>query len=271
MSDISELTAAAATRDLDRSHRGAIRSDERAGSAPRTATSRTAATRATFATGAATSRTLLTGALGARSLLTGVLGTRHVAARAVHHVERERPEIVSSLVLVDPDRRFGALAGDAHDAATNEATRLTLSALRRGRALRSRHAAASCRRRCASAGLRRSAARLPLRVADGNRAELAVRRHRILVLLPEIAALHEYVDTRRKVVSVLRSIESNRAGVLLAAKDEFRFLFPAGEMAPGRQRHGHEDGHDGEGDEQRRHRITPSIYSTAARAATLTV
>ena len=263
----SKLTAATATwKRHYRPYRLTVRSDERTAAASRTASSRTA-----FATGAPTSRTLLTGSLCAGALLTRVLGTRHVAAGPVHHVERERPEVVSSLVLVDPDRRFRALAGDAHDAAANEAARLTLGALRRGRRLRSRHAAASCRWRCASARLRGSAARLCLRVADGHHAELAVRRHRVLVLLPEIAPLHEHVDARRKVVSVPGSIESDRASVLLASKNEFRFLFAAGEMAPGGQRHGHEDGHDGEGDEQRRHRITPGIYPTAARAAALTV
>ena len=265
----SELTAAAATRDLDRSRGCAIRSDERSDTAA--ASARTAATRTGFATGTAASWTLLTGPLGAGALLTGVLGPGHVAARTVDHVERERPEVVSSLVLIGPDRRFGALAGDAHDATANEATRLPLSALWRGRALRRRHAAAACRWRRACAWLRRCGARLPLGVADGNRPELAIRRHRILVFLPEITPLHEHVDARRKVVSVLRSIERDCAGVLLAAKNEFRFFFPAGEVAPGGQRHGHQDGHDGEGDEQRRHRITPGIYPTAAKAATLTV
>jgi hypothetical protein len=40
-------------------------------------------------------------------------------------------------------------------------------------------------------------------------------------------------------------------------------------VAPRRQRHGHEDGHDGEADEQRRHRITPFAALVAATVMTV--
>ena len=43
--------------------------------------------------------------------------------------------------------------------------------------------------------------------------------------------------------------------VLLAAEHQFRFLFALRLMAPGRQRRGHEHGHHGEADQQRRHRV----------------
>ena len=251
MTRVSELTATAATRKRDWPHRLAVRSDERSDATARSASSRPAATWTTLTTRtaawAAAARALLTGTC------TGSLSRillRHVAARSVHHVERERPEVVSSLVLVDPDRRLGALAGDAHDAAADETTLLTRLALRRRRA-----AAAARLRRC-------GAAWLPLSVADRNRAELAIRRHRIFVLLPEVASLHEDVEARREVVSVLGSKEGDRTSVLFSPKRQLRFLFTTGKMAPGGQRHGHEDGHDGEADEQRRHRITPLVFPT---------
>ena len=253
------MTATAATRKRDWPHRLAVRSDERSDATARSASSRPAATWTTLTTRTAA------GAPAARALLTGTctgslsrILLRHVAARSVHHVERERPEVVSSLVLVDPDRRLGALAGDAHDAAADETTLLTRLALRRRRA-----AAAARLRRCGAAWLRRcGTAWLPLSVADRNRAELAIRRHRIFVLLPEVASLHEDVEARREVVSVLGSKEGDRTSVLFSPKRQLRFLFTTGKMAPGGQRHGHEDGHDGEADEQRRHRITPLVFPT---------
>ena len=267
---VSELTATAAAGDLDRPHRLAVRADE----GSHAATGATA-TGSAFAAGTTTTWTAATGLTRswlagprARSLA-GVLSVRHVAARPVHHVEGERPQIVPSLILVDPDRRFGALAGDAHDAATNEAA--TLWSRRAAGPLRSRRAARPLWSRGAAPSLRRLRPALlrSLRVADGNHAELAIRRHRVFVLLPEIAPLHQHVDARRKVVSVLGSIEGDRASVLFTAKRQLRFLFASGKMAPGGQRHGHEDGHDGEADEQRRHRITPVVDATASKAATV--
>ena len=267
MTRVSELTATAATRKRDWPHRLAVRSDERSDATARSASSRPAATWTTLTTRTAA------GAPAARALLTGTctgslsrILLRHVAARSVHHVERERPEVVSSLVLVDPDRRLGALAGDAHDAAADETTLLTRLALRRRRAAaaaRLRRCGAAWLRRCGAAWLRRcGTAWLPLSVADRNRAELAIRRHRIFVLLPEVASLHEDVEARREVVSVLGSKEGDRTSVLFSPKRQLRFLFTTGKMAPGGQRHGHEDGHDGEADEQRRHRITPLVFPT---------
>ena len=260
---MSELTATAAAGNLYGPHGLAIRSDERAhaaAGATATGSAFAAGTTTTWTAATGLTRSLLTG-LRARSLA-GILSVRHVAARPVHHVEGERPEIVPSLILVNPDRRFGALAGDAHDAATDKAA--TLRSRRAAGPLRSGRAAGPLWSRCAAASLRRRAAATlrSLRVADGNHAELAVRRHRVFVLLPEIPPLHQHVEARRKVVSVLGSIEGDRASVLFAPKRQLRFLLATGKMAPGGQRHGHEDGHDGEGDEQRRHRITPGIFPT---------
>jgi hypothetical protein len=44
--------------------------------------------------------------------------------------------------------------------------------------------------------------------------------------------------------------------VLLATKDELRLFLPLRHLTPGGHRHGHEDGHDAHGYEQRCHRIT---------------
>ena len=147
----SFAAAAAATRNLYRPHRLAVRSDERSDATARPASTRTTATGAAFATRSAA------GAAAARALLAGTrtgslsrILLRHVAARPVHHVEREGPEVVSSLILVDPDRRFGALARDAHDAATSETTLLTRLALRRRRAAAAARAAAVWRRPAAA-------------------------------------------------------------------------------------------------------------------------
>jgi len=116
------------------------------------------------------------------------------------------------------------------------------------------------RGRCRGGGLRagpRAARYARLRIdADEQRLELAVLGHGIGVLLTQKLLLHEHVDIRGpRARTVAAFPEADRAHILLAAKDQLRLLLAPGLVPPGGKRSAHQDGHDGEGDEEGRHGI----------------
>ena len=173
---------------------------------------------------------------------------RHRSARSRRDVEGERPLVVSRRSAVSANRRFLALAADAHHAAGD----------RRGR-------------RVASASGRwwRDRVDAGLLTTDANHLELAALRHRVLVLLAQEPTLDERVDARREGIGdvrVLGSKEGDGAGVLLAAEDELGFFLPLRLVPPDRHRHRHQNRHDGERDEQGRHRVPalPLVISKTA-------
>jgi hypothetical protein len=215
------------------------------------------------------------------SLSAGVLRRSATTARSsgtITHVrEQERPFVVVSGAVINPNRRFLALARDTHDAAARLTLadltkpsadepsgrlghRSTTSALRRLRKT-GRQPASPATTLLASARL--ASARLLLLTwcrrntgTDRDQLKVAVR-DRILVLLAKETLLHEDVDVRRKVSRPhLPLIEVYRARVLLAAEDELRLLLPLHLMAPDRHRHRHQEHHDSDAHQQRSHRIS---------------
>ena len=185
-------------------------------------------------------------------------GRPRVAAGPVHQIECEGPHVVPGLSLVGANRRLRAFAGDAHDAAAHEAALHTGCV--RGRRPRRRLRSAPAR-----PGTPSGSASLPclLRVPHRDYSELAVLRHRILVLLPQVLPLHEDVDARRKGVAVPGSKQRHGACVLLAAKHEFRFLFALRQMPVRRHRSRHQHSHDRNAHQERGHRVA-ALGRTAA-------
>jgi len=98
--------------------------------------------------------------------------------------------------------------------------------------------------------------------AYGNDLEIVVR-DRVLVLLPQEFLLDQDVDGRGEGVRVASLEEHDGAPVLLAAPNELFFLLALGEVAPDRQRGGHQHGHHAHAHEQGRHGVAPLVSSTA--------
>ena len=142
-----------------------------------------------------------TGLLGAWT--SRLAGCRTLTTWAIHHVERERPHVIAGLALVGPDRSLLALARNTHDAAADEAARRT--GWRRGCGTTAPTRGGPRRRRPESAGRSSSATgrlltgptlgisslRISLRVSDRHETELAILRHRVLELLPQVLPLNE--------------------------------------------------------------------------------
>ena len=82
---------------------------------------------------------------------------------------------------------------------------------------------------------------------------------RIDVLLAQELALNQDIDTRRKGVGVLGAVQRDGARVLLTSEDKLRFLLALGFVPPRGKGDAHENGHDGQADEQRRHCVTPFL------------
>jgi hypothetical protein len=81
--------------------------------------------------------------------------------------------------------------------------------------------------------------------------------HGILVFLSKKTALNQDVEAGRVVAAArLAHVKVDRAGDLLAAKDELGFLLALRLGTPDRHRDGHEHQHDTETDEQRSHRVS---------------
>ena len=99
--------------------------------------------------------------------------------------------------------------------------------------------------------------------ADRDDLELPVLGHRILIFLAQESLLDEDVDALGEVARAHLSLEVvDGPGVLLSAENELRFLLPLRLVPPDRHRHGHQQHHDGEADQQRRHGISPLTVLT---------
>jgi hypothetical protein len=80
---------------------------------------------------------------------------------------------------------------------------------------------------------------------------------RIAVFLSEEVSVDEHVDAGRKHART-RSLlkESNGSGVLLTPENELSFFLTLSGLAPRRHDGSHEDGHDAQTDQERRHRVS---------------
>jgi hypothetical protein len=213
--------------------------------------------------------------VGVPSTTVGRVGHGHRPARTRRDVERERPLVVARRAPVGADRGFRALAAHAHHPAGGRHVRLKrrvvvaaarLSGARSGRPWRRSSARRSSARR--SSARRSSARRIDswLLASDPYQLELATFGHRVLVLLTKEPALDEGVDTGRERVWDVRVLvpeERNRPRVLLSAKDELGFFLAAGLVPPDRHRDREQNSHDGERDQQGRHRVSAFRVLTA--------
>jgi len=189
----------------------------------------------------------------------GRVGHRHRPAGARRDVERERPLVVSRGTAVAANRGLRALASNANHSAGDRAARLQRARLQRSVAPGSGglSGARSCGTRSVDPWLLAGAA---------DQGELAVGRHRVLVLLAQEPALDERVDARGKGIRDVRVFEfeeSDRAGVLLATEDQLGFFFASRFVPPDRHRDRQQDRHDGESNQQGRHRVPALRVLTA--------
>jgi hypothetical protein len=177
--------------------------------------------------------------------------------------------------VINANRRFLALADDAKDAAATlnatggtaaESGAGTTPAAGAARTDRSTYGAAasstteaSGRTTAASSRRRGSAASAGhawLIGTRGQRLELAVLRHRILVLLAEVSTLNQCVDAGRVLIPVLPVEQIDRAGVLFPAEGQFGLFLSLRLLTPRWQEGAHHDRHHGHAHQQRRHRIS---------------
>lgn len=198
-----------------------------------------------------------------------------IARRAEH----EQPlVVVGAGASIDAERRFLALASDAHDAAA-------CLTERRRRSGRSRSRGTVARRRRAQSGrgradtspsglLWRGAAlaaagdaaacedHVPFAALIGRQARV-VLGHRILVLLSKKAALDQDIEIGRVIGAThFAHIEIDSPRDLLAAENEFSFFFALCLCLPDRHGDRHQHHHHGKADEERRHRVAPLAVLT---------
>jgi hypothetical protein len=195
-----------------------------------------------------------------------------------HGAEKEQPlVVVRTRSLVDLERRFFALAPNAHHSTDASLTteRWSWRACGGGSQARRWSTQAARRRTTAPTStrlLRRSAA-LTRDAAGGiddvpfatlvHRQRRVVLGHRILVFLSKKPALNQDVETRWVACpSHLSHIEVDAPGDLFTAENEFRFLLALRLRFPDGHRDRHEHHHHGETDEQRRHRVTALVGLT---------
>ena len=213
---------------------------------------RLTASRPSSAAGALREAARRRGGVRVASTFTGPYG--HRASRSRRDIECELPHVVARRAAIRAERVLGALASNAHDA-TRSGTcrrRLRCTWLRlNGTWLRLTSTT--------TPGLRVPARNARLLSTDGDRHEFPVLGHRVLVFLPQVFPFDQHIDTGWKgvrEVRVLGAVKRDSARVLLAAKNELRFLFAAGHVAPYWHRDGHERHHDRNHDKQGRHRIS---------------
>jgi hypothetical protein len=95
------------------------------------------------------------------------------------------------------------------------------------------------------------------RASDRDDLELSILGHRVLVFLPEESLLNQDVDARREVTGAhLALVVVDRPRVLLAPENELGFLLALRLVTPDGHRHGHQQHHHADADQQRRHRIS---------------
>jgi len=165
--------------------------------------------------------------------------------------EHERPFVVVIAPLIKANRFILALAPHANHPARYHAARCAQRAGWLRRAAKRGGGTAATR----LSGLPRRARLRLLRRAE--RLEVVVR-DRVLVFLADEMSVHQRVESRRKSTH-LRLVESNRANVLLAPKDELFFLLALGLVPPHGQHDRHHDRHHRQGHQQRGHRVTVPI------------
>jgi hypothetical protein len=86
-------------------------------------------------------------------------------------------------------------------------------------------------------------------------------RDRVLVLLSQKLLLDEQVYGRRIGACILALKQTDRVDVLLAAEHQLFFFFSLGRVLPDRHRRRHDDGHDGNADNEGSHGV-PLISPT---------
>jgi hypothetical protein len=187
------------------------------------------------------------------------------ASRPWNVVEGERPLVVSRRATIRTERGLLTLAADALNAANREAglrTRARLNGSRSsGRLIRAGWSAGAggCLARTRNSWLS---------LSGGDDHELAVLRHRVLVFLAQESALDQDVNAWWKRdgarLLVLGPVQSDGAGVLLAAPHELRLFFALCLVAPHGHGDGQQDGQDRKGHQQRRHRVAAFISARGA-------
>lgn len=227
----------------------------------------TTAARTTAWSAAAPTTRSAAGSTGLTASAAGATGLTASGTRGSLRIE-EGPLVVVVAPEVKADRLALALAADAHHAAGHRAGGSRAArAYGRGRGLSDRRPAGG-----STAALRGSAAS-PRRVtaeglaglpglagpdlagnaASSEQLEVVVGDG-ILVFPAQVMPLHEQIDARGKRAG-LHLEEADGADVLLPAEDQFRLLLALRLVAPDGQRHGHQDRHHGQPNEQRGHRI----------------
>jgi hypothetical protein len=180
--------------------------------------------------------------------------TLRIAPLAARVIE-EAPLVVVGGAVIDADRRVLALAGDHHDAAAAPHPSGGLTAAQTGAGATAPLTGTRATLRSAAAAAGRPALRTRLVLSGGERQELPVFGHRILVLLAQVAPLHQGVDARRVLAAVPRGVQVNRARVLLAAKRQFGFLLALHLLPPHGEQRRHGDRHDRHADQHCRHGV----------------
>jgi hypothetical protein len=212
--------------------------------------------------------------LARRSRLTGDVGH---AARASNVFRNEKPLVVAGLAAIRSERVLFAFASHPSNTADGQLRRARHGAAltdgRRGR-LEWRGRLKSRRLPSLWSGLRWSWLWLSTRharrgLARGrNDHELAVLCHGVLVFLAKVSSLDQEVDAGRvhrsagalPLLTHLEVVKGDRAGVLLPAKDELGLFLAAGLLTPHWHRDGHQNGHDSEHHQQRRHRVPLLVF-----------
>src|SRR5262249_5320275 len=182
------------------------------------------------------------------------------------------PLVVMRSAFVKSNGAVRALARDADNAASRRAARdrdSTWRAWPRAEAATDgcRLGAPSRRGWRLTATLRPAGLHAALLRCLGQRYEV-LTGDRVFVLFPEEFLLHQQVDARRKRVCILALKQRDRVHVLLAAEDQFFLLFALGCVLPHRHRRRHDDGHDGDADNQCGHGV--SVVAPARNGFALT-
>lgn len=168
--------------------------------------------------------------------------------------EDELPLVVVRGALVEPNRRVGGLAGHPDHAPAGAGRAAGLAWPAGGRTpLRAagRPAATAWR----GWGTAPPGPRAAGDLRGEEDLELAIRGHRVLVLLAQEPLLDEQVDVRRERAGELALEEGDGARVLLAPEHQLGFLLAGRLVPPDRHGERHQHAHDGDAHEQRGHRV----------------
>jgi len=176
----------------------------------------------------------------------------------------ERPLVVVRPALVETNRRVGALARHADDAANDCGSTRRRGA--RGGLLTSSLLSGALSSRTLTL-LSRLAAPLTRAWRVRQRDEVVVR-DRVFVLLTQKLLLHKDIEIRR--IRVRRPALKHADGVrvLLAPENQLRFFFALRHLLPDRHRRRHQHRHDSQTDDQRGHGVASFAPSSCCFALT---